>query len=345
MISVFGLFVLLAFGFAYLAFRAEYRRKETAGVIRPFLRTERPLPPVLGGVIGWVLGAKLLYAWINRNVYIGPPADIVFSLRGNWLGGAIFAAGGWWLARRYSHAPRQVSIHPYQLMDPLLLYCGISGFAGAIGFAALENPAHIGLNGLNYYGALIMGTLVYLYINRRYGIRPAIAADIGSPGMMLAYAVGRMGCHLAGDGDWGIANRHQRPEWLSWLPDWAWAWQYPHNHARQGVYIPGCTGDYCTELVTPVYPTPLYESLACFLLFLLLWGIRKKIRRPGRLFAIFAVLNGAERFLIELIRVTPRYAIGRWDLSQAQILALAFILTGCLIGLSSRQSKTDTILP
>jgi len=243
-----------------------------------------------------------------------------------------FAAAYFTFRSEYKRKEREGlagSTHPYQLMDPLLLYCGLSGFAGAIVFAFFEDPRHIGFNGLNFYGALITGTLVYLYINHRYGIRPAIAADIGSPGMMLAYAVGRMGCHLAGDGDWGIVNENPRPSWLHWLPDWAWAYRYPHNSIHKGSYIPGCTGNYCTELINPVYPTPLYESIICFLLFLLLWKFRRT-QKPGQLFAIFALLNGVERFLIEFIRITPRYTIGQWNISQAQLLALGWIAAGLL---------------
>jgi phosphatidylglycerol:prolipoprotein diacylglycerol transferase len=297
--------------------------------------TIRSLPPLAGGVLGFIAGGKLFYLWVYRGVYLGTPQDFVFSLRGSWVGGVVFGVAALWVTWRYYRAPRKELIHPYQLMDPLLLYCGLFGFAGAIGFAFFENPRHIGFNGLNYYGALIAGTLVYLVINRRCGIRPAIAADIGSPGMMLAYAVGRMGCHLAGDGDWGIVNENTRPAWLNWLPDWAWAWRYPHNNIHQGVYIPGCSGSYCTELVAPVYPTPLYESAACLLLFFFLWGLRKKIQRPGLLFAIFALLNGTERLFIEFIRVTPRYVIGGWKISQAQLLALGWIVAGVITGLIS----------
>ena len=328
MISIFGVFIVLAFASAYFVFRSEYKRKESEGLIQPFMRTVRSLPPLAGGLLGLIVGGKLLYWWSHRGVYIGTPQDFVFSLQGSWIGGGATGIVAWWLTRRRYQPPRKELIHPYQLMDPLLLYCGLGGFAGAIGFAFLENPRHIGFNGLNFYGALIAGTLVYLYINRRYGIRPAIAADIGSPGMMLAYAVGRMGCHLAGDGDWGIVNENPRPSWLNWLPDWAWAYRYPHNSIHQGSYIPGCTGNYCTELTIPVYPTPLYESIGCLLLFFLLWKLRRKIKKPGLLFAIFALLNGTERLLIEFIRITPRYAIGHWKISQAQLLAIGWIVAG-----------------
>ena len=337
MISIFGVFMVLAFAAAYGAFRAEYKRKEAEGLIAAFMRTSRSLPPLAGGILGFAAGAKLVYWWAHRGVYIGTAQDFVFSLQGSWIGGAVAGIAGWWLARRYYRPPQQALIHPYQLMDPLLLYCGLFGFAGAIGFAFFENPQHIGFNGFNYYGALIAGTFVYLCINRRYAICPAIALDIGSTGMMLAYAVGRMGCHLAGDGDWGIVNEHPRPSWLQWLPHQAWAWRYPHNSIHQGIYMPGCTGNNCTELPLPVYPTPLYESVACFLLFLLLWQLRRKIKKPGRLFAVFALLNGTERFLIEFIRVTPRYMIGHWKISQAQLLALGWIIAGVWMEWRSRQ--------
>ena len=328
MIPAFGLFMVLGFAAAYFIFRAEYRRKESEGLIQPFLRTPRSLPVWGGAVLGGFVVGKLLYYFQHRGIYIGTPQDFLFSWRGSLIGWLVGAVAGSWLTYRMHRAHQAVMTHPYQLMDPILINCGLFGFAGAILFAAFENPEHIGLNGLNYYGALIAGALVYLYINRRYGIRPAIAADIGSPGMMLAYAVGRMGCHLAGDGDWGIVNWHQRPAWLSWLPDWAWASHYAHNSIRQGVYIPGCGGAFCTELPDPVYPTPLYESIGCLLLFFLLWSLRKKITRPGRLFSIYAILNGLERFSIEFIRVTPKYDIGPWKLSQAQLLALGWVIIG-----------------
>jgi phosphatidylglycerol:prolipoprotein diacylglycerol transferase len=71
----------------------------------------------------------------------------------------------------------------------------------------------------------------------------------------------------------------------------------------------------------------------CLLLFAALWTLRFRIRRPGLLFAIFALLNGLERFSIEFIRVNPRYPIGTWNLSQAQIIAIGWMITG-LIALS-----------
>jgi phosphatidylglycerol:prolipoprotein diacylglycerol transferase len=346
MFAPFGLFLLLAFAAAFFIFWLEYRRKEAEGLIHTFTGAAPVVHPLCWGLLGFVAGAKLVYWWLHRSLYLGTPADFIFSMRGNLIAGIIAGLAAWLVAKRQSPPKATEVMHPYQLMDYLLLYCGLFGFAGALLFARLEALSGAGsllsFNGLNYYGGLIAGVLTYLYLNKRYGIRPAIALDIGSPGMMLAYAVGRIGCHVAGDGDWGIVNEKPRP---AWLPEWLWASRYPHNSVHQGMYIPGCTGSRCTILQTPVYPTPLYEAIVCFCLFLLLWKLRRTIKKPGILFAYFAILNGAERFCIEFIRINPRYHIGYWNLSQAQVLALGWVLTGVLILLLSSRKTTNTILP
>lgn len=347
MINPFGLFLLLGFVAAYLTFRFEYRRKEAEGVIHPFKGPNQVVHPLLWALLGFVAGAKLVYWWLHRNQYIGTPQDFIFSLHGNLVAGLLAALVAWLIAKHLS-SPRAATeiMHPYQLMDHLLLYCGLFGFAGAMLFAKLEDIAAHGLsfsfNGLNYYGGLIAGALTYLYINKHYGIRASIAADIGSCGMMLGYAVGRMGCHIAGDGDWGIVNDDPSP---AWIPQWLWASYYPHNSVHQGIYIPGCAGNNCTVLPAPVYPTPLYEAIICFCLFLLLWKLRRSIKIPGILFAYFAILNGAERFAIEFIRLNPRYTIGYWKLSQAQVIALGCMLTGLIVLLFSARKKSSIILP
>lgn len=363
MFSFFGIFLLLAFAAAYFVFRSEYKRKEAVGQIHAFTRTVRKTPSVILALAGFLAGAKLVYWWRYRAMYIGNAQDFIFSTRGSLAGGLIAGLVAWVVVRRLRGAssvsavpgaaavqqPVTGLIHPYQLMDTLLFYCGLFGFAGALLFAKFESPSsweHLSFDGLfafagfNYYGALIAGALTYLYINKRHGIRPAIAADIGSPGMMLAYAIGRIGCHVAGDGDWGIVNEKPLPSWLRWLPESLWAYRYPHNSVHQGIYIPGCTGNNCTMLQLPVYPTPLYEAIICLCLFFLLWRLRRKTEKPGLLFAYFAILNGAERFIIEFIRINPRYSIGPWNPSQAQVLALGWILTGLITGFFSLRRET-----
>ena len=63
-------------------------------------------------------------------------------------------------------------------------------------------------------------------------------ADATAPGLLLAYGIGRIGCHVSGDGDWGIPNTLPKPGWLSWAPDWIWAYAYPNNVNRVGIRIP-----------------------------------------------------------------------------------------------------------
>ena len=242
-------------------------------------------------------------------------------------------------------------IHVSRLMDQLLLCCAVTGFVGALLFAKLEDVHGVfehpfrwllSYNGLVYYGGLVFGALTYLYITRKKGISFAVAADIGSPGMMLAYGLGRMGCHLSGDGDWGIVNRMPKPRWMDWAPAWAWSSRYPHNVLHEGIYIPGCTGSYCNELIYPVFPTSLYEAVVCLLLFGLLWALRRRITRPGLLFAVYALLIGAERFAIEFIRVNPLHSFLGLTLSQAQFISILWMLVGLYVFYASTRPLSPT---
>jgi prolipoprotein diacylglyceryltransferase len=182
-----------------------------------------------------------------------------------------------------------------------------------------------------------------------------------------------MGCHVAGDGDWGIFNTaykvsaeqkivpaadwefhnqlmnnqdyarslvneygnldnipHARIEGLSILPNWFWAYNYPHNVNEVGVSISNCSGQYCNQLSPPVFPTPLYEIIACTFLFAILWLIRKKITIPGRLFSLYLILNGLERFFIEKIRVNSTYDIFGFHPTQAELISVLLILMGMI---------------
>jgi prolipoprotein diacylglyceryltransferase len=153
-------------------------------------------------------------------------------------------------------------------------------------------------------------------------------ADATAPGLMLAYGTGRLGCHISGDGDWGIVNTAPKPDWMGFLPDWFWTYNYPNNVINEGVPINGCVGNHCMVLPEPVFPTPLYESIACILLFAVLWSFRKRIMIPGMLFAIYLIMNGVERFLIEKIRVNTQYHIGSLDITQAEIISMVLFVLG-----------------
>ena len=83
-----------------------------------------------------------------------------------------------------------------------------------------------------------------------------------------------------------------------------------------------------TSLANPVYPTPFYEIIMCGILFLILWAIRKKVKTTGVLFSIYLIFNGAERFLIEQIRVNTEYHIIGHGITQAQIISTLLFFTG-----------------
>ena len=154
--------------------------------------------------------------------------------------------------------------------------------------------------------------------------------DTAAPALMLGYGTGRIGCQLSGDGDWGIVNTLAKPDWMSFLPDWVWKYNYPHNVIGEGVPIPGCEGKYCYQLAEAVFPTPLYESVACILLFFVLWSVRKRTMIPGMIFFLYLILNGIERFLVESIRVNSKYQVGDFTFTQAQLISTLLFLTGVI---------------
>jgi phosphatidylglycerol---prolipoprotein diacylglyceryl transferase len=142
--------------------------------------------------------------------------------------------------------------------------------------------------------------------------------------------VGRMGCHLSGDGCWGIPNSMPQPDWLSWLPGWTWACYYPHNVINLGILIPGCLGSHCMALAEPVFPTSLYESGLSLVSFGILWTLRKRIHAPVVLFGLFLILYATERLFIEQIRVNHKYPLLGLQVTQAEIISVLLILTGII---------------
>ncbi|SEW39009.1 phosphatidylglycerol:prolipoprotein diacylglycerol transferase [Chitinophaga sp. YR573] len=339
-LQTFGTLMALAFAGAYVVFVAEFKRKEADGTIRGIMVKETigqsasPLELLLNTLLGFLLGYKVVDVLLAL-VHGVDPAPGFLSLRGNLAVGCLLALawGIWAYTARRRSIPKETEryLHPYQLMPFIVFMVACWGFLGAKLFDAVEHiqelsyvPLQVLLarSGFTYYGGLIFGALTYLYIGYKHKIRLIHMADIGSPGMMLAYGIGRIGCQLSGDGDWGIVNRYTKP---GWIPQWAWASTYPHNAIDAGIYIPGCTMEHCHQLPIGVYPTPLYESVICILLFSFLWMIRKRLKTPGMMFYLFLILNGVERFFIEQLRITPKYFL---QLSQAQMIALLFIAGG-----------------
>jgi len=154
-----------------------------------------------------------------------------------------------------------------------------------------------GGSGLVWYGGAIGGAIaVLLWAWYRDFLRLALL-DLAAPALALGYAVGRIGCQLSGDGDYGRA----------W--DGPWAMAYP---------------DGTVPTTEEVHPTPVYEALAMGFGAWLLWRLRDRVR-AGVLFALYLVYAGGERFLVEFVRRNNEVALG---LTGAQFESLAMMVAG-----------------
>lgn len=349
-VQTFGLFEALAFVLAYIVFKREFKRKELLGVISSFKRDviigkQASVSELLfNSLVGFFIGFKVVGIALNYNSFVFNPAKYIFSLNGNVAGGIILAGLFYYLTYQNKKS-RQLSkpqlveteVHPYQLMPTIVFWCAFWGFIGAKLFCCLENWSNFVYNpwrqlfsvvGWTYYGGLFFGAAAFLIIGYRHGMKLIDLADIGSPGMMLAYAVGRVGCQLSGDGDWGIVNLHSKPSFLSWIPDWSWSFNFPHNVLNTGVLIKNCQGNYCYQLPQGVFPTSFYEASICLILFFILWGFRNRIKIPGLMFSLYLVFNGMERFLIEQIKVNQQYHIGHLSFAQAELIGLCLAVGG-----------------
>ena len=179
--------------------------------------------------------------------------------------------------------------------------------------------------GLTFYGGFILATFsIYLYV-RKKNIPFIAVADAIAPALLLSYGLARIGCHLAGDGDYGF------PTSLPWGTDYSNG-TYPPSAAFRG--FPEVTSQFPGGIVPDTvlcHPTPVYETIICSVFFYFLWKNRIKWTTPGRMFSTYLILAGVERFSVEFFRLNPRLALG---LSEAQLISLVLILLG-VIGLNS----------
>jgi phosphatidylglycerol:prolipoprotein diacylglycerol transferase len=151
--------------------------------------------------------------------------------------------------------------------------------------------------GLVWYGGLLGGAIAVIawaYWRKLLGLT---LLDLAATPLALGYAIGRVGCQVSGDGDYGKA----------W--DGPWAMAYPHG----------------TEPTThTVHPTPIYETVSMGVIAIVLWRLRDRLR-PGLLFALYLVLAGTERLLVEFIRRNSEVAAG---LTAPQLESIGLMVAG-----------------
>ena len=224
-----------------------------------------------------------------------------------------------------------VKASPSAIMWNVMLLAAVFGVLGSKLFHIIDYWERFVLDpvgmffssgGLTIYGGLIVAGLAIWVYARKKGVRFGALADAIAPGLMLAYGIGRIGCYLAGDGDWGeCSDLADKPVFL---PDWLWSETFPRNILNRDLLAE------CGAPFDGVYPTMLYEFAMTAALFGVLWALRKHHHQFGWLFSLYLVFNGIERFLIEQIRVNPELS---WiGLTQAMFIALLFVAAG-IVGL------------
>lgn len=387
-VNSFGFFVAVAFIICSIVLTKELRRKGKDGILYPVEETitvgkPASLTELLSNfILGFLLGYKILgLLFIDEALKINPQ-DYIFSAKGNWLAGlaigALFSFLKWRDRNKQKLAKpekRVIRVWPHDRVSEITMIALIFGLIGAKVFDTFENwdaflqdPSSIfSASGLTFYGGLICAGVALWWYTRKHKIPFIHFVDIMGPVMMLAYALGRIGCQVAGDGDWGIYNtaykttanggilpatptdfqtaltnhaaffaRHEsqhvffpKPKFLSFLPDWFFAYDFPHNVNETGVPLANCTDlQYCNHLPVPVFPTSLYEIITCLILFAILWMLRKRLKTPGLLFGIYLIFNGVERFFIERIRVNVKMHFLGIEMTQAQLISFCIFLAG-----------------
>ncbi len=279
-------------------------------VVRAATGLDLPLPIATFGLMvacAMIAAATLLSAELRR------------------LHGAGRIANAWRAARAPNGSALTITLAPHEVVPNLTLAVMFAGVIGARLFHILENVDSFmaapwdmifSRSGLSVFGGLIFGTIAGLLFIRRWHLPAAPLLDAVAPAMMLGYAIGRIGCQISGDGDWGsAANMALKPDWL---PLWMWAQTYDNNIVGALIAAPG------------VYPTPIYESLMALACFGVLWTQRRHPFRAGWLFAMYGLLAGAERLLIEQIRVNPAFQVGSFTATQAELIAVLMMGAGLL---------------
>ncbi len=226
-LNTFGLMVALSFVAAGIVFTSELKRKEKLGLLLPReeeITVGRPasiFELFFNGLVGFFFGYKIIGLLFGRPEDVNPQ-EYIFSSAGSIVGGLAIAAvvAGLKYYDRKKHQlktpeTRKVRIWPHDRVGDIIILALVFGILGSKLFDSLEhwdkfiaNPIEslLAPAGLTFYGGLIMATVAIVWFAYRKGIKIKHLVDSAAPAIMIAYAVGRIGCQVAGDGDWGVFN-------------------------------------------------------------------------------------------------------------------------------------------
>jgi len=216
--------------------------------------------------------------------------------------------------------------HPADWAYEIVFAALVGGVVGARAYFLLEHVSSVehdllgsifSGSGLVWYGGAIGGAIGVVAWMRWRGVLELTTLDMCATALALGYAIGRIGCQVSGDGDYGIRSS---------LP---WAMGYPH-------------GTVPTPAGVRVQPTPVYETVTMCLLAYFLWKLRDRVR-PGVVFALYLLGSGLERLLVEFIRRNSEVFAG---LTTPQLESVALIAIGlCWLGLLVRRGGTAALRP
>src|SRR2546427_3732573 len=205
-----------------------------------------------------------------------------------------------------------------ELSSTMVFAAAVGGLLGAIvlfiveeGSNFLRAPWYYIFTGAGFtwYGGFLGGALAVSWVVKKNKIPWLKAADMAAPALAVGYGVGRLGCHFAGDGDWGTVTT---APWGVAYTKAIIGWVNPLTGVP---YPPGVT----------VHPTPIYEFIESAIIFAVLWSLRNKGYATGTIFWLYLVLTGVARFVVEFWRVNPVLGLG---MSEAQWFSIAMIVVG-----------------
>jgi phosphatidylglycerol:prolipoprotein diacylglycerol transferase len=256
---------------------------------------------------------------VPNSLHIWGPIGIhLFGL----MAGLALLVGGWIAGRELERKG-----HPSDFAWTIVGWAAVCGFGGAKIWAVLQEPGALladpigqvfSGSGFVWYGGLLGGTLGVSYVIHRQGLPWLMAVDCIAPALAIGQAIGRVGCQLSGDGDWGAVSD------VPWEMSDAYAivgWPYP-----EGVRV---------------HPTPVYEMVAYIGVFAILWSMRKRPLADGTIFWWYLLLAPAARFVIEFWRINPPVAFG---LSAAQLFSLLLMAVGAC-GLVAQRGRAPEARP